>query len=63
MYEGVSIGTEYADDPEELDACIFRVKVFKEDLEDGAKNLHQNIHNCVPFDTVSYPKRVESSNT
>lgn len=32
-YEGVSIGTEYADNLEELDACIFRVRVFKEDLE------------------------------
>jgi hypothetical protein len=33
VYEGVSIGTEYAGNPEELDACIFRAKVFKEDLE------------------------------
>lgn len=32
-YEGMSIGTEYANNPEELDACIFRVRVFKEDLE------------------------------
>jgi hypothetical protein len=32
-YEVVLIGTEYANNPEELDACIFRVKVFKEDLE------------------------------
>ena len=33
VYEGMLIGTEYVDNPEELAACIFRVKVFKEDLE------------------------------
>jgi len=29
----MSIGKGYADNPEELDACIFKVRVFKEDLE------------------------------
>lgn len=33
VYEGMLIGTEYADNPEELGACIFGVRVFKENLE------------------------------
>jgi len=33
VYEGVSIGTENTDNPEELGASVFRVRVFKEDLK------------------------------
>jgi len=33
VYEGMLIGTENTDNPEELGACIFRVRVFKEDLK------------------------------